>query len=288
MQPVVRDVLVVAKAGDERALVMAEELSGFLAERGACCRVAINETDAEGCLGPSSLKGDGPIPQLAVVLGGDGTMLSVARKIMGDSIPLVGVNLGRLGFLTQLTCDDWREAMAELVVKGFATHQILVLNCEVTRQGRQVFACGAVNDVVVSRGAMARLIRVEASYAGERIGSFRADGMVVSTPTGATAYSMSAGGPLVHPDLQTVTLTPICPFLCDLRPMVFPTDRPLDLLVQESSSEVMLTCDGQAMFPLQAGDSVRVRRAENQLKLVSVGGFSYIRKLQEKGFIRDR
>jgi len=288
MQPVVRDVLVVAKTGDARAAAMAEELAGFLAERGCCCRMAVNQTDAEGCLGSASLLDSGSSPELAVVLGGDGTMLSVARKIMGDSIPLLGINLGRLGFLTQLTGADWREAMGDVVTKGFAVHQILVLRCEVARQGRQVFVCGAVNDVVVSRGAMARLIRVEASYAGERIGSFRADGMVVSTPTGATAYSMSAGGPLVHPDLQTVTLTPICPFLCDLRPMVFPTDRPLDLLVQESSSEVMLTCDGQAMFPLQAGDWVRVRRAERQLKLVSVGGFSYIRKLQEKGFIRDR
>lgn len=288
MQPVVRNVLVVAKSGDDRAVNMADELSSFLAARGCNCRVAINQTDVEGCLGSSSLLDVGPCPQLAVVLGGDGTMLSVSRKLMGESIPMLGINLGRLGFLTQLTAHDWREAMADVVVKGFAVHQILVLRCEVARQGRQVFLCGAVNDVVVSRGAMARLIRVEANYAGERIGSFRADGMVVSTPTGATAYSMSAGGPLVHPDLQTMTLTPICPFLCDLRPMVFPTDRPLDLQVQESSSEVMLTCDGQAMFPLQAGDWVRVRRAERQLKLVSVGGFSYIRKLQEKGFIRDR
>ena len=288
MQPIVRDVLVVAKSGDDRALNMADELSSFLAALGCTCRMAINQTDVEGCLGSSSLLDIGACPQLAIVLGGDGTMLSVARKLMGESIPLLGINLGRLGFLTQLSAHDWREVMADVVVKGFAVHQILVLRCEVARQGRQVFLCGAVNDVVVSRGAMARLVRLEVSYAGERIGSFRADGMVVSTPTGATAYSMSAGGPLVHPDLQTMTLTPICPFLCDLRPMVFPTDRPLDLQVQESSSEVMLTCDGQAMFPLQAGDWVRVRRGERQLKLVSVGGYSYIRKLQEKGFIRDR
>ncbi len=288
MKPIVRDVLVVAKAGNESAMHLATEITAFVANLGAQARIAENRTDVDGCAGAASLTGGGTPPQLAVVLGGDGTMISVARKLMAESVPLLGVNLGRLGFLTQLTGDDWRESLEHVVTKGFTVSRLMMLTCEVAREGRQVFNCGAVNDVVVARGAMARLIRVGVSFGGERVGAFRADGMVISTPTGATAYSMSAGGPLVHPDLQTLTLTPICPFLCQLPPLVLPTDRPLDVNIEDASSDVVLTCDGQAAFPLLPGDWVRVSRAQKPLKLVAVGRHSYFRKLLDKGFIRER
>lgn len=287
MQAAVRDVLVVVKAGDESARSTARELLSWLDGLGSSGRIVENRTDQEGCVDAQSLAGPGPKPQLAVVLGGDGTMISVGRKLAGESVPLLGVNLGRLGFLTQLTGEDWREPLEHAIVKGFAVSKLVMLSCEVARDGRQIFSSGAVNDVVV-RGSMARLIKVAIVFAGERVGSFRADGIVASTPAGATAYSMSAGGPLVHPDLQVLTVTPICPFLATLRPMVLPTDRPLDIGLEDASAEVVLTCDGQATFILRPGDWVRVRRAPYPLRLVAVGGHSYFNKLLDKGFIRER
>jgi len=287
MQPAVRDVLLVVKAGDGRAHDMAQTLLSRIEGLGALGRVVENRTDQEGCVEASCLVGSGPAPQLAVVLGGDGTMISVARKLSPLSVPLLGVNVGRLGFLTQLTSDDWMEALDRVVGKGFAVSRLIMLSCEVARDGRRIFKSEAVNDVVV-RCSMARLIRVGVYFGGERFGGFRADGMVLSTPTGATAYSMSAGGPLVHPDLQVLTITPICPFLCDFRPMVLPTDRHLDMVVEEATSEVVLTCDGQATFQLSPGDWVRVRRSPHSLSLVTVGGHTYFSKLLDKGFIRER
>jgi len=281
-------VLVVAKSGEPAVMALAHEIAEAVQRLGASPRVVQNRTDVDGCAGADSLTGGGEIPELAVVLGGDGTMISVARKLMGEAVPLLGVNLGRLGFLSQLSVDAWREPLEHVVSKGFGVNKVMMLSCEVARDNRRVFQCGAVNDVVVSRGAMARLIRVGISYGGERLGTFRADGMVVSTPTGATAYSMSAGGPLVHPDLHTLTLTPICPFLCDLRPIVLPTDRYLDINVEDASADVVLTCDGQTAFPLHPGDWVRVRRAPKPLRLAAVGQHSYFRKLLDKGFIRER
>lgn len=287
MQASVREVLVVVKSGDVKALELAGQIVSWLDGLGSSGRIVENRTDQEGCTDAFCLASGGERPQLAVVLGGDGTMISVARKLASVGVPLMGINLGRLGFLTQLTGDDWREPLELVVRKGFAVSQLIMLTCEVARNGRQIFHSGAVNDVVV-RGSMARLIKVGIVFGGERLGGFRADGMVVATPTGATAYSMSAGGPLVHPDLQVLTITPICPFLCDFRPMVLPTDRPLDMGVEEATADVVLTCDGQATFPLQPGDWVRVRRSPHTLKLVAVGRHSYFNKLLDKGFIRER
>ncbi|GFK92692.1 NAD kinase [Fundidesulfovibrio magnetotacticus] len=287
MQTAVRDVLVVVKSGDAQAGALAEEIAAWVAEKGARARVVENRTDQEGCSDASCFIGREPAPGLAVVLGGDGTMISVARKMGEAQAPLLGINLGRLGFLTQIAGEDWRRPLEMALVKGFAVSRLTMLTAEVAREGRRVFKSPAVNDVVV-RGSMARLIKVGVVFGGERLGGFRADGMVAATPTGATAYSMSAGGPLVHPELQVLTLTPICPFLCDFRPMVLPTDRPLDLGVEEATAEVVLTCDGQATFDLRQGDWVRVRRAPYCLNLVAVGRHSYFGKLLDKGFIRER
>jgi NAD+ kinase len=287
MQPAVLDVLFVVKSGDGKARAMAEGLVSSLGSLGSSGRIVENRTDQEGCTDADSLIGSKWRPQLAVVLGGDGTMISVARKLASESVPLLGVNLGRLGFLTQLAGEDCLEPLEAVVRGGFGVSRLVMFSCEVVRDGRQVFHSGAVNDVVV-RGSMARLIKVGVVFGGERLGGFRVDGVVASTPTGATAYSLSAGGPLVHPELQVLILTPICPFLCDFKPMVLPVDRPLDLGVEDATGEVVLTCDGQATFPLRRGDLIRVRRAPHALKLVAVGRHSYFHKLLDKGFVRER
>jgi len=288
MQPAVRDVLCVVKSGDRTARALAGELSARLKAFGACGLVVENRTDQEGCRDAASLIGSSWRPELAVVFGGDGTMISVARKLAAQSVPLVGVNLGQLGFLSQLTGEeDCLESLIRVVREGFHVSRQIIFSCEVVREGRPVFAGSAVNDAVV-RGSMARLVKVGVAYGTERLGGFRVDGVVAATPTGATAYSLSAGGPLVHPELQVIILTPICPFLCDFKPMVLPTDRPLELGVEEATGEVMLTCDGQVTFALMRGDHVRVARAPHILKLVAVGRHTYFNKLSDKGFVRER
>jgi len=288
MQPVVRQTLCVVKSGDRTASGMAGDLLARIEALGGTGRIVENRTDQEGCCDAASLIGSPWRPDLAVVFGGDGTMISVARKLAADSVPLVGINLGRLGFLTQLIAEeDCLESVTTVVRDGFAVSRQIIFSCEVIREGRQVFVVSAVNDAVV-RGSMARLVKLGVTYGEERLGGFRVDGVVVSTPTGATAYSLSAGGPLVHPELQVIILTPVCPFLCDFKPMVLPTDRLLELGVEEATGGVMLTCDGQVTFPLLRGDRVRVSRAPQMLQLVAVGRHTYFNKLADKGFVRER
>jgi len=288
MQPVAREILCVVKSGDRTANSMAGEFLARIEALGASGRIVENRTDQEGCRDAASLIGSSWRPDLAVVFGGDGTMISVARKLAADSVPLVGIKLGRLGFLAQLTAEeDCLESLTAVVREGFAVSRQIIFSCEVIREGRQVFVSSAVNDAVV-RGSMARLVKVGVVYGEERLGGFRVDGVVAATPTGATAYSLSAGGPLVHPELQVIVLTPICPFLCDFKPMVLPTDRPLELGVEEATGGVMLTCDGQATFPLLPGDRVRIGLAPSMLQLVAVGRHTYFNKLADKGFVRER
>lgn len=285
----VQNVLIVAKAGDERAMEAALEMGGWIEELGVACQVVRNRARNDCRTGLQALIGEGPEPDLVVVLGGDGTMISVARKLMGLCLPILGVNRGRLGFLSQLSWgDDCRRQIVKAVTEGFAVNTVMMALCEVERQGERVFSCGAVNDVVVSRGAIARLVRLGVSFAGERLGVFRADGLIVSTPTGTTAYSMSAGGPLVHPGLEAFLLTPICAFLDTLKPMVLPTDRVLAITVEEGAAGIMLTCDGQTLFALEPGDEVHVTRAHKPMKLAAVGNHSYFGKLLDKGFIMQR
>jgi len=288
MQPAVRDILCVVKSGDRTARAMAGEFLSRIQTLGASGRIVENRTDQEGCFDAASLIGSPWRPGLAVVFGGDGTMISVARKLAADCVPLVGINLGRLGFLSQLTAEEnCLDSLTAVVRDGFGVSRQIIFSCEVIREGRLIFTSSAVNDAVV-RGSMARLVRVGVVFGEERLGGFRLDGVVAATPTGATAYSLSAGGPLVHPELQVIILTPICPFLCDFKPMVLPTDRPIRLHVEEATGEVMLTCDGQAMFPLLRGDLVRVSRAPHMLQLVAVGRHTYFNKLSDKGFVRER
>lgn len=285
MPSVLKNVLVVAKAHDSKVLEITREICDFLAGLGVNCHQAVNPTDPDG--DSRSLLQDRPVPDLVVVLGGDGTMISVARKLGEQAVPLLGVNLGRVGFLTQISVREWRSVLKRAAVRGIAVNRLMMLACEVTRDGQPVFACRVVNDVVVSRGAMARLVRISLQCGGERLGVVRADGMVIATPAGSTAYNMSAGGALVHPGLSAVAIAAICPFMCTFRPLVLPADRPVDLHVEGATAEAVLTCDGQAAFPLRPGDRVRVRQADCFLHMAAVGTHTFISKLADKGFIGE-
>lgn len=278
MAHVVHNTLIVAKAGEPQARTLAEEIAAWMTARGVRADVAEHLVAS----GASGLPADGR--DLVLVLGGDGTLISVGREVAGRA-PLLGLNMGRFGFLTELSLDDWREPLERLLAEGVSWRERMGLAYEVHRRGVAIARGGVVNDVVVNRGSLARLVRMSLHFGGELLGSVRADGLVVATPTGSTGYSISSGGPIVHPGLDVFTVTPICPFLSNFKPVVLPGDVELCIRIEESGAEVYLTLDGQDFVSLEVGDEIRAFRAERGMKLVDAGVSSYVTRLRAKGVI---
>jgi len=272
------------RTGDESALRLGEEIAAWLAGRGASAVLCEHSVcgGLDTCPPPLTRPWD-----VVLVLGGDGTFIGVARACLRLNVPLLGLNLGRVGFLAEAAA-EWRTRVEALFTGGYSLSRRICLSYEVLRGEGCACSGVAVNDVVVSRGDMARLIRLAVAQAGERVGTMRADGLIISTPTGSTAYGNSAGGPLVHPDMQAFCLTPVCPFLNTFRPMVLPCDEELAIEVEERRAEVRLTIDGQRSFKLAMGDVVRVRRSPEDLLVAHTGKDSYFAKLASKGFFTQR
>ena len=277
----IRSVVVITKAGEREAAALGREIAAWLAERGVAVRVAEHEPGS-GDLPECALD---ERPCLLLVLGGDGTFISVARRAHAASLPLLGLNMGHVGFWTELTRDDWEQGLSGLLEHGLRIVPRLLLSYTVKRGGRAVHSGFAVNELTVGRGALARLVRLSLFAGGEHISSLRADGIIVSTPSGSTAYCVSAGGPILHHELSAYCVTPVCPFLNDFRPLVLPSDVGLSIRVEESTGEVCLTEDGQAAYPLVPGDLVEVGRASRELLVAETGAVSYFRTLKDKGFL---
>lgn len=280
----IKTVLVVFKADHEQARGLAWIVADWLVERGLTVLVRENTPEAAVAVAPAGAVNAVP-PDLALILGGDGTMLSAARQRLAEGVPLFGVNLGRVGFMTSAGLDDWRERLADILDGGFSVARRILIDVAVLRGATTVFTTTAVNDAVISRGAMARLAAFEVRLGEADVCTLRADGVVVSTPTGSTAYCVSAGGPLMHPDLDVLCVVPICPFLSDFKPVVVPADIPVRLALSAPETNMYLTCDGQELFPLDDNDVVTVARSPRVLKLAKVRGDGYFARLRLKGFI---
>jgi NAD+ kinase len=276
--------LLMTRTGDPSALALGREVADWLRQAGAVAAVA--EHRGGRCAGECALP-DGDRWDAAVVLGGDGTFIVVARATLGLGMALLGLNLGRVGFLAE-PADDWPKRLTALLSGGYKLSRRICLSYEVRRGGAAVCSGRAVNDLVVSRGELARLIRLTVSRNGERVAGLRSDGLILSTPTGSTAYGFSAGGPLVHPEMEALCLTPVCPFLNNFRPVVLPAAGEIGVSVEEQAGEVRLTVDGQCSFPLEPGDEVRVVRSPDDLLLAVTNGASYFARLASKGFITER
>jgi NAD+ kinase len=204
---------------------------------------------------------------LVVVLGGDGTLLSMARAIGDLGVPILGVNLGGLGFLTATTLEEMLPALDVLLAGGMEIEERMMLGARLLRGGQPVGEYVALNDVVITKSAMSRIIDLTVSVGGRHAISYRADGLIISTPTGSTAYNLSAGGPILFPTMDAVVLTPIAPHTLSNRPIVVPGAQRIDvaLLVDQ---EVMLTMDGQVGVPLREHDVVQVQKAPARIRLV--------------------
>ncbi len=219
--------------------------------------------------------------QAILVLGGDGTILAVARSLKNSGTPILGVNLGSLGFLTEIKLDELYPALTRVIKNDFFVDTRYMIDSNVRRKGKVMARYAALNDVVINKGALARIIQFEVFGNQNNIGSFLADGLIISTPTGSTAYSLSAGGPVVYPNLECLVLTPICPHTLTNRPLVIPLDTKVRVILRQGE-EVMLTVDGQVGMRLELGDEVTVTRSKSTVNLIHPEDKNYFDVLREK------
>jgi NAD+ kinase len=221
-------------------------------------------------------------PQLVIVLGGDGTLLSVARIFAATGTPILSVNLGSLGFLTEVRLGALYETLESWCENCHTLDARTMLHSEVIRDGSTVKVFEALNEVVVSKGDIARMGEFAVELDGKKVARFRADGVIVSTPTGSTAYTLAANGPILTPDVDALIVTPICPHLLTLRPIVVRGDASLTVRVEGVPTECLLTVDGQVGFELHLGDEVRCRRSEYTVNLVRLSESGFFDALRSK------
>ena len=222
------------------------------------------------------------LADMLVVLGGDGTMLAAARLVEGRPIPILGVNAGGLGFLTAVTREAACTALERVFSKSFSEEERLMLRVRVMRRGEEIIAAAALNDAVVSKGALSHMVQLEISINGQFVTRLRGDGLIVSTPTGSTAYSMAAGGPILNPSVHALILTPICPHTLTNRPIVVPQDVRLEVVLVSKDQGAAATFDGQVGIALQQGDTVEIRASNNKTRLIRFPDRSYYDMLSNK------
>lgn len=220
--------------------------------------------------------------KLIVVLGGDGTLLSVVRRQALRGLPILGINLGKLGFLTEIELENMHAGMERVLRGDYSVQERMMLQVRVLRKGQVVNDLHALNEVVVSKGAFSRMLELSIAIDGQYIDPLPADGCIVATPTGSTAYSLSAGGPIVDPDISVLLLTPICPHSLHSRPMVISPHSKLSITVNAQHDDILLTIDGQESFPLQLEDQVVVSRAHDVARLVRLSTHGFYDVLRQK------
>ena len=219
---------------------------------------------------------------LIVSFGGDGTMLRVARSLGDATTPLLGINLGALGYLTDVPLTELDTALDQLFAGDWSVVSRARVRSEVLRDGRVVQSCTALNDIVVNMGPLPRALNLEVILDGVTLGRFLGDGMIVSTPTGSTAYNLSAGGPIVHPGVSAMVVNPICPHSLAIRPLLVPLDKTIELGLRDAGQGATLTADGQEAFTLQGGDRVIYRRADRPVPLVKFPSSDFFEAMRRK------
>lgn len=249
--------------------------------------VVIGETTADEII--DSLKGEIPLKDiqsrmdLAIVIGGDGTMLHVARSLAPHGVPLVGVNMGRLGFLTDIPLVEMYEDVGRILDGEFHTEQRMMLEVEIWQGEELMLSDTAFNDMVIGKGLLERLIEFQIYIDGEFVTESRSDGIIVATPTGSTAYALSAGGPILHPQLESLILVPICPHTLSMRPIALKDTSVIDLtLVEICRRCAHVSLDGQIKMHLEGDEKVRVRRANDTVKLVRTLEHNHYAALRSK------
>ena len=277
----IKAILLITRSQHPLAEATAREIGQWLQARGVSCSILSAEASTEELLSASQGV------QAAIILGGDGTFVGVSRKLTGLDMPLLGINFGRLGFLAELESSNWAPALEKLLAGELQSSPRSVLGWTIVRsceEGEQTVGTGhAANDIVLGRSSMARILPVQVSVDGKDLGCIRGDGIIVSSPSGSSGYALSAHGPLVHPDVQAIILTPVSPFGHCYPPIVLPLSSRVSL--QALSDDGFLTIDGQEGTPVQRGDEVRILGIERGFLLLSANRNNYYSRLQNRGFM---
>ncbi len=220
---------------------------------------------------------------LAVIVGGDGTLLHAARTLNRYDIPMMGINLGRLGFLVDLCADDMQKQLTDILSGGYQVDNRLLLHVEVLRKGQSILSSDALNDIVLHKWKIARMIEFQTRIDGQHVHTQRSDGMIVATPTGSTAYALSGGGPIVHPQVDAMLIVPICPHTLSNRPIVVQANSAIEIeITHGGESEGQLTCDGQVNVRINSGDIVCINASPHRLQLIHPENYDYFEILRAK------
>jgi NAD+ kinase len=271
-----------AKVQDPRCRDVAGELLRWLQDRGFTPLLEERLARYLGC--DDGFRGD-EIParaDLVVVLGGDGTLISVARLVGESEIPILGINLGSLGFLTEIPVSGLYEALESCLFRECKISRRMMLNVSLRRGGKEIGSYLALNDAVINKGAPAKIISLDALVDGLFLATFKADGLIIASPTGSTGYSLSANGPIVDPTIDCLLITPICSHTLTNRPIVVSADTEITVVLNSEMEHVMLTLDGQVGVPLQYGDEMRVSRARYRTRLILSDDSDYFTVLRTK------
>lgn len=280
--PTINTVGIVAKPRSELAARIVPEVIGWLAERGVSVRL---DPESAGYAHQHSDLQRRDVPkgsQLVIVLGGDGTLLSAARAIGASDIPLFAVNLGGLGFLTAITVDDIYPQLERALNGDLVIGRRRTLHCELWRNGQRVYEYDALNDMVLTKAEIARMIDLEVQIDGHFVCVYKADGLIVATPTGSTAYSLSAGGPIVFPTVSALTITPICPHTLTHRPVVLDDESTIQVINLSDDQSTYLTIDGQVGELLKRNDYVLCQRSQHSISLIQPPNMLFFDVLREK------
>src|SRR5256714_14439398 len=222
------------------------------------------------------------VVDLMLVLGGDGTMIATARMAGDAEVPVMGVNYGGLGYLAEFRIEELFDALDSILKGQYKLEKRVMLAVELFRGQERVSGNRVLNDVVINKAALARIIEIEAYLNRQFVNSFRADGLIISTPTGSTAYNLSAGGPVIYPSMNAVVITPICPFTLSNRPIVVPDSAEIELSLKTPNEEVALTLDGQVGVPIMVGDRMLIRKSGTTFNIVQATNRNYFDVLRDK------
>ncbi len=272
---------IIAKRNKPEAIKVVKDLIEWSKDKQVEC--FIDPEMAEFIRHPSLDKEQMPLSvDMVVVLGGDGTLLAAARTIQKRRVPILGVNLGGLGFLTAITLDELYPMLENILRGDYKSDERMLLKARIWRKEKVIDEFTVLNDVVINKGALARIIELETSVDHEYLSALRADGLIISTPTGSTGYSLSAGGPIVYPSLQSIIITPICPHTLTNRPIIVPQEATIRVTLCSKEEEVFLTLDGQVGFKMEVHDRVEVKKGEGFITLIKSPSKGYFEVLRTK------
>lgn len=275
---------IITKPNEPRATEVAARIADWSAEHEI--NLFVNDRVKEKDLPPGTFSASAreiaDHCEVLVALGGDGTMIATARLVSGRGIPVLGVNLGTLGYLTEFTVEDIIPTLEAVVRGDYEIDSRMMLAWRVVRDGDQVGAGTALNDIVVNKSALARIIDIDCTVGSHYVTTYRADGLILSTPTGSTAYNLSAGGPIIVPGVEAIGIAPICPHTLTNRPLVLPYKAKIKLRIHTREQEVMLTADGQTGLPLMSEDQVEISKSEKSFNTIAAKDRDYFEILRSK------